>query len=84
MCPTTHLDVDKDAMISLKQHFVALGLQRELKRDLCLACWDFTCPHHFNVTAYQLDRLQQQTTMLWVLHAAVKRVCGLKLTFTEL
>lgn len=46
-----HLNVNKDAMVGFKEHFVAFGVQRELKWDLGLAWWNFTCLGHLNVTA---------------------------------
>ena len=57
----THLNVDKDAVVRLIQHFVAFCLQRELKGDLSLASWDLSCLSHLNVTADQLDGLQHVT-----------------------
>lgn len=53
-----HLNVDKDAVVGFIEHFVAFGIQRELKRDLGLACWNFSCLGHLDVTADQLDGLQ--------------------------
>lgn len=57
----THLNVDKDAVVGLIQHFVAFCLQRDLKGDLRLASWDLSCFGHLNVTADQLDGLQNVT-----------------------
>lgn len=54
----TDLDVDKDPVVRLVQHLVALCVERELERDLGLPCWDLPCLGHFNVVANQLDRLQ--------------------------
>lgn len=54
----THLNVDKDSVVGLVQHFVAFGVQRELKGNLSLSSRDFSSLGHFNVTADQLDGLQ--------------------------
>lgn len=53
-----HLNVDEDTVVGLVQHFVAFCVQRELKGDLGLACRDFSCLGHLDVTADQLDGLQ--------------------------
>lgn len=53
------LNVDKDAVVGLVQHFVAFGVQRKLKRDLCFACWDFSCLGYLDVAADQLDGLDR-------------------------
>lgn len=55
--PLTHLNVDKNTMVGLIEHFVALGVQRELKGDLGFACWDFPRLGHLDVAADQLDGL---------------------------
>lgn len=60
----THLNVDKDAMVGFIEHFVAFGIQRELKWDLGLAWWNFSCLGYLNVTADQLDGLQHEAGVL--------------------
>lgn len=52
-----HLNVDKDTVVRLVKDLVALCGQGELEGNLSLACWDFSCFGHLNVTADQLDRL---------------------------
>lgn len=56
----THLNVDEDTVVSLVQHFVAFSVQWELKGDLSLASWDFSCLRHLDVTADQLDGLRHE------------------------
>lgn len=71
-----HLNVDKDTMIRLVKDFVALCGQGELKGNLSLACWDFSCFGHLNVAADQLDRLWHGAGMLgsyWSQHNTVSR-----------
>lgn len=46
-----HLNVNKHAMVGFVEHFVAFGVQRELKWDLGLARWNLSCLGHLNVTA---------------------------------
>ena len=55
------LDVDEDTVVGLIQHFVAFGLQGELKGDLSLPSWDLPCFGHLHVTADQRDGLQNGT-----------------------
>ena len=52
-----HLDVDKDTVVGLIQHFVAFSVQRELEGDLSLSCWNLSCFGHLDVTADELDGL---------------------------
>lgn len=58
-----HLNINKDTVVGLVQHFVAFCMQRELKRDLGLASWDLSCLGHLDVAADQLDWLQHVTGM---------------------
>lgn len=60
----THLNVDKDTMVGFIEHFVAFGIQREFKRDLGLAWWNFSCLGYLNVAADQLDGLQHKAVVL--------------------
>lgn len=54
----THLNVDEDTVVGLVQNFVAFRVQRKLKGDLSLSCWNFSCLGHLDITANQLDGLQ--------------------------
>lgn len=73
----THLNVNKDTMVGFVEHFVALGVQRELKWDLGLARWNFSCLGHLNVTADQLDGLQHGAEVL-DFRMKIRRDCSQK------
>lgn len=59
-----HLNVDKDAVVGFVEHFVAFGIQRELKGDLGFARWNLSCLGYLDVAADQLDGLQQEAGAL--------------------
>lgn len=55
-----YLNVDKNAMVGLIQHFVALCVQGELKGNLCLASRHLALLYHFNVARNKLNGLLQK------------------------